>query len=803
MHHSHNKGSKFPKKRVSERRKNGKIVKETVESIASRYADFAKEDSSTLTSFAEMPLSRATHQGLEENNFLNPTDIQRESLQYSLTGADVVGAAKTGSGKTLAFLIPVLECLWRQRWSRTVDGVGALIISPTRELAFQTFQVLNKIGAHHQFSAALLIGGTDVEFESKRIGSVNIVVCTPGRLLQHMDENSTFSCEQLQILVIDEADRILDLGFSRQMNAILENLPKNRQTLLFSATQTKNVKDLVRLALRDPLYISAHENAPQATPESLLQSYFICSDEDKINVLWSFLLNHRKKKTLIFVSCCKQARFLTEAFCHLRPGLSLMGLWGTMNQMKRLEVFKKFNNKTTGAAMIATDVASRGLDFARVDLVLQLDCPVDVDDYIHRVGRTARMDASGEAVLVLTPTQEQAMLARLQKKNITITKISINENQIMDISKRLQSAITQYPGMKEFAQRSFVAYIRTIYLMRNKDIFSLDTIDLAALAKSYGLAATPRVRFLKRIADKRQNLHANTNQKQEGEKSAEELVKMMISRAKREEKAVATGNEENDIDDEDDDIEDEEIDLGLGTSESNAAKEDAQNNFSLSANGSGLDEDDGDFLKIARKNVFNIIPNKVTEVLEEPKRESKKVLTRHALARKILKKGVKLSVKKVFTDDGMEIVEDKAAVVPNDEESGGLNIDEAKRQMAQIDQVDKITYKEKQKMWRKEKKKKQKNKMNKIQSKEGGIILDLGAERSDSDGEPDLSWLPDPDNPKKYDGKWNKIEDDSMSNHDMETDAIDNETAEKTLAKKRKRKLLDVEEKALALLRSF
>uniref|UniRef100_A0A183HKL7 ATP-dependent RNA helicase n=1 Tax=Onchocerca flexuosa TaxID=387005 RepID=A0A183HKL7_9BILA len=244
--------------------------------------------------------------------------------------------------------LQVLECLWRQRWSRTVDGVGALIISPTRELAFQTFQVLNKIGAHHQLSAALLIGGTDVEFESKRIGSVNIVVCTPGRLLQHMDENSTFSCEQLQILVIDEADRILDLGFSRQMNAILENLPRNRQTLLFSATQTKNVKDLVRLALQDPLYISAHENAPQATPESLLQ-----------------------------------ARFLTEAFCHLRPGLSLMGLWGTMNQMKRLEVFKKFNNKTFGAAMIATDVASRGLDFARVDLVLQLDCPVDVDDYIH------------------------------------------------------------------------------------------------------------------------------------------------------------------------------------------------------------------------------------------------------------------------------------------------------------------------------------------------------------------------------------------------------------------------------------
>ncbi|EFO28260.2 hypothetical protein LOAG_00217 [Loa loa] len=806
MRHLRDTCSKFPKKFIPEQRKGGKIVKETIESITARYADFAKEDTKTLTSFSRMPLSGATQRGLKESNFVNPTDIQRESLQYSLTGADVVGAAKTGSGKTLAFLIPVLECLWRQRWSRTIDGLGALIISPTRELAFQTFQVLNKIGVRHQFSAALLIGGTDVEFESKRIGSVNIVVCTPGRLLQHMDENSTFSCEQLQILVIDEADRILDLGFSRQMNAILENLPNNRQTLLFSATQTKNVKDLVRLALKDPLYISAHENAPQATPESLQQSYFVCSDEDKINILWSFLLNHRKKKTLIFVSCCKQARFLAEAFCHLRPGFSLMGLWGTMNQMKRLEVFKKFNNKTAGVALIATDVASRGLDFARVDIVLQLDCPVDVDDYIHRVGRTARMDSKGEALLVLTPAQEQAMLKRLQEKNILINKLSVSEKQIMDISRRLQSVIAQYPGMKEFAQRSFVAYIRAIYLMRNKDVFSLDAIDLTALAKSYGLAATPRVRFLKRIANKHQNLHTNTNQKQKGEKSAEELVEMMISAAKAGEKLVVMENE-NDNDGEGGAVEDE-VDLGLGTSENNEAKK-GQSDFSLNTNGSGLDGDCDDFLKITRKNVFNISPNKVSEVLEEPKRESKKLVTRHALARKILKKGVKLGVKKVFTDDGMEIVENRIFpnTVPNDGELIGLDVDEAKRQMVQIDQVDKITYKEKQKMWRKKKKEKQKDRVKKTQSKEGGVILDLGAERSGSDGEPDLSWLPDPDKPKKYDEEWNEIEDNPINDYNVcalqrEVGGNGDKNVEMKSLRRRKRKLLDDEERALALLRS-
>ncbi|CAG9531078.1 unnamed protein product [Cercopithifilaria johnstoni] len=796
-----NGSKKLPRNCISERRKDGKNVKETVESIIARYADFMKGDSRTLASFAQMPLSAATQQGLKENHFVSPTDIQRESLQYSLSGVDVVGAAKTGSGKTLAFLIPVLECLWRQRWSRTVDGLGALIISPTRELAFQTFQVLNKIGARHQFSVAVLIGGTDVEFESKRIGSVNIVVCTPGRLLQHMDENSTFSCEQLQILVIDEADRILDLGFSRQMNAILENLPSSRQTLLFSATQTKNVKDLVRLALRDPLYISAHENAPQATPESLQQSYFICNDEDKINALWSFLLNHRKKKTLIFVSCCKQARFLTEALCHLRPGFSLMGLWGTMNQMKRLEIFKKFNNKTIGAAMIATDVASRGLDFARVDIVLQLDCPVDVDDYIHRVGRTARMDAKGEAILVLTPAQEQAMLVRLKGKNIPITKISVNEKQIMDISRRLQSVIAQYPGMKEFAQKSFVAYIRTIYLMQNKDVFNLDTINLVALAKSYGLAATPRVRFLKRIANKHQNLHTNTSRKQEGEKSAEELMEMMISAAKTGKEAAAMIND-NDDDNNDDDIQNEEIDLGLGTSENNAIKREQKGDFSPSAIDSGLDEDSSDFLKITRKNVFNIFPDEVAEVLEKQERESKKLVTRHALARKILKKGVKLGVKKIFTDDGTEIVEGKAfPTVPSDGKLIGLNVDEAKRQMIQIDQVDKITYKEKQKMWRKRKKEKRKDRTTKT-NQECGVVLDLGAGKNHSDGEPDLSWLPDPDKPKKYDEEWNVVENNSIDDYSKEAGDDGNNIVEMKSIQRRKRKLLDEEERALALLRS-
>lgn len=143
-------------------------------------------------------------------------------------------------------MIPVLEALWRAKWSPDY-GLGALIISPTRELALQTFSTINAVGAHHGFSCGLVIGGSDVAFERNRISGINIIVCTPGRLLQHMDENAQMSCDSLQVLVLDEADRMLDMGFSKQLNSIINNLPAERQTLLFSATQTRNVKDLCRV----------------------------------------------------------------------------------------------------------------------------------------------------------------------------------------------------------------------------------------------------------------------------------------------------------------------------------------------------------------------------------------------------------------------------------------------------------------------------------------------------------------------------------------------------------------------------
>uniref|UniRef100_A0A8C6SAB9 ATP-dependent RNA helicase n=1 Tax=Neogobius melanostomus TaxID=47308 RepID=A0A8C6SAB9_9GOBI len=432
--------------------------------------------------------------GLQEAQYRQPTEIQRQTIGFALRGKDVLGAAKTGSGKTLAFLIPVLECLYREQWS-SVDGLGALIISPTRELAYQTFE----------FSAGLIIGGKDLKSESERIHETNIVICTPGRLLQHMDETATFHASNLHMLVLDEADRILDMGFADTLNAIVENLPKTRQTLLFSATQTKSVKDLARLSLKDPEYVWVHEKAKFSTPATLEQNYVVCELHQKVSMLFSFIRSHLKKKVIVFFACCKEVQYF------FRPGIPVLALYGKQQQMKRVEVYNDFVRKQN-AVLFATDIAARGLDFPTVNWVLQFDCPEDADTYIHRVGRTARYKEGGEALLLknaqckitICLCQIYKHLKELEikmtelgveldltfshsyifsafsdsfrfKRIFTINSLvclvgvfQVNPEKLQNVEQKLESFLAQEKEMKERAQRCFVSYLRSVYLMKTR-----------------------------------------------------------------------------------------------------------------------------------------------------------------------------------------------------------------------------------------------------------------------------------------------------------------------------------------------
>lgn len=603
-------------------KKKRQMESELISSLEEEYSNF---DSAKVESYEDFPLTDKTKVGLDDCGYVKPTAIQKAAILPALKGNDVLGAAKTGSGKTLAFLVPVLECLYRHQYN-SADGPGSLIISPTRELALQTFEVLCKVGRHHDFSAGLVIGGKDVQEEAERVCRTNIVVCTPGRLLQHLDSTSYFTLENLKILVLDEADRILDLGFSATINAILENLPPDRQTLLFSATQTNCVKELARLSLNDPVYVSVHAESKHCTPKGLVQRYVVCPLHEKMNMLFSFVKSHLKAKTLVFVSSCKQVQYLFAAFSQLRPGISIMHLHGNMHLNRRLGVYREFCRKQH-VVLIATDIAARGLDFPGISWVVQLDCPEDAETYIHRVGRTARFNGNGNALLVLLPT-EVAMIEALAVKKVPIEKSQVNTSKLVKVDSRLQSFCAENQELHEQAKRCFVAYYKAIHTMKNKSIFKIKELPGDEFATSLGLSVPPRVRFLKR------------------------LEKRKVKQAKKKEST--------------DSVEVKPKHVG----------------------GFGAVDDQGDLFSIkpvSEKELESKIG--VVELKIEEKASKRSKRKKAKLATALLRRGHKYNEKVLFDDSGKVYLEN-GEEVKDDEDGQGLNIDKAKALMKKRDLAD-------------------------------------------------------------------------------------------------------------------
>ena len=414
--------------------------------------------------------------------------------------------------------MPVLENLYRSQCIGADAGLGAMIISPTRELAIQIFDVLFKVGKKgHMFAAGLIIGGKSVQEEQDALARMNIVVCTPGRILQHLSQTASFNIDGLQMLVLDEADRIMDMGFQRDMDAIIEYLPNSRQTLLFSATQTKKVSDLARLSLKDPEYVSVHETAQTATPSKLQQNYIVTPLSEKLDTLWSFLCSSKRSKILVFLSSGKQVRFVYECFRRMQPGIPLLHLHGRQKQSARLDITSRFS-RAQFCCLFSTDVVARGLDFPAVDWVIQVDCPEDADTYIHRVGRTARFEREGRAVLFLEPSEEEGMLKRLEHKRIPIERINVRAKKQQSIKNQLQNMAFKDPQLKYLGQKAFISYIKSIYLQKDKEIFHMDELPLEGFAESLGLPGAPRIRFAKGDnAKKLKNAPRNTMQSSDDE----------------------------------------------------------------------------------------------------------------------------------------------------------------------------------------------------------------------------------------------------------------------------------------------
>ena len=448
-------------------------------------------DSQITDQFSSLPILQSTKLALYKNKFHTMTPIQKESLKISLTGRDLIGAAETGTGKTLAFLIPLIETLKKAHW--TIDsGLGAIIITPTRDLAAQTFRVLKNLVADDNYNVGLITGGLDIEAEAMNLPRCNIAVATLGRLREHVENTPQFNADSLQILVLDEADRLLATkDFMHDLEVILESIPKSRQTLLFTATATSALKKITRISLQNPERVNLTEKSSSATPDNLAQFYSVVPISQKINALFSFLKTHRGDKIIVFFETRKLARFAYEAFRHLKPGLPLILLTGKQKENTRFAASADFSTKER-AALFTTDVCARGIDFPAVNWVIQYDCPFSTDTYIHRVGRTARYFAKGKSLLFLLPS-EKNFVKKLLECKVNVQKQKIAGSQLIDIKAELVSILAKFPDCRQLAIKAFITYLQSIQIHQDGEIFQLEPIIAAKddFAASFGLLQTP------------------------------------------------------------------------------------------------------------------------------------------------------------------------------------------------------------------------------------------------------------------------------------------------------------------------
>eukprot|EP00190_Bangiopsis_sp_CCMP1999_P007041 CAMPEP_0198723246 /NCGR_PEP_ID=MMETSP1475-20131203/786_1 /TAXON_ID= ORGANISM="Unidentified sp., Strain CCMP1999" /NCGR_SAMPLE_ID=MMETSP1475 /ASSEMBLY_ACC=CAM_ASM_001111 /LENGTH=616 /DNA_ID=CAMNT_0044484309 /DNA_START=15 /DNA_END=1865 /DNA_ORIENTATION=+ len=441
--------------------------------------------------FSQLDLSEPTSMALKDMEFEYMTEVQARSIPHALQGRDILAAARTGSGKTLAFLLPVAEILNKAKW-KTRNGTAVIIITPTRELALQIYQNIRDVWKYHMHTHGVVMGGANRRAEADKLSKgVTVLVATPGRLLDHLQNTSGFLYKNLQSLIIDEADRILEVGFEEEMHQILKLLPKKRQTMLFSATQTTKVEDLIRVSFQNkPIYIGVHDKQEHSTVAGLEQGYVVVPSERRFLLLFTFLKKNMKKKVIVFMSSCNAVKFYSELLNFV--DIPVLDLHGKQKQNKRTATFFQFVNAKS-AILISTDVAARGLDIPAVDWIIQYDPPDEPKEYIHRVGRTARgVDGRGRALLFLLPT-EIGFLKFLKQAKVPLNEYEFPEKKISNVQAQLERVIEKNYYLNKSAKDAYRSYLQAYASHSMKDIFNVHGLDLIATAKSFCFTTPPSV----------------------------------------------------------------------------------------------------------------------------------------------------------------------------------------------------------------------------------------------------------------------------------------------------------------------
>lgn len=343
--------------------------------------------------FEELGLVKPLVEACHQLGYTTPTPIQRRAIPVALSSRDLIALAQTGSGKTAAFALPMLHSLLKH--PQPFFGV---VLAPTRELAVQIAEQVEALGVGIGVKVAVVVGGVEMMAQSIALSrKPHIIVATPGRLVDHLENTKGFSLKRLQWLVLDEADRLLNMDFGPELDKILKAIPRERRTMLFSATMTSKVAKLQRASLVDPVRVEV--SSKYSTVDTLLQSYMFVPAKLKDAYLVAVLTELAGNTAIIFVSTCNAAQRVALLLRNL--GFPAIPLHGQMAQVKRLGALQRFKSGDR-TILVATDVAARGLDIPSVDLVINFDLPNSSKDYVHRVGRTARAGRSGRAIAIVT-----------------------------------------------------------------------------------------------------------------------------------------------------------------------------------------------------------------------------------------------------------------------------------------------------------------------------------------------------------------------------------------------------------------
>ncbi|KAL8861849.1 MAG: hypothetical protein Q9178_001718 [Gyalolechia marmorata] len=506
------------------------------------------------------PLAEWIIDAVDSMGFKRMTPVQASTIPLFMTHKDAV----TGSGKTLAFVIPIVERLLRLDDPIKKHHVGAIVISPTRELATQIYNVLRSLLAFHGPSVAaleppdedsdteavleppsvpakaeikvvpqLLVGGdttTAQDLSNFLHHSPNLLISTPGRLLELLSSPHVH-CPQssFEALVLDEADRLLDLGFKDDLQKILSRLPKQRRTGLFSASVSEAVDQIVRVGLRNPVRVvvkvkGANNAEDQRTPASLSMNYTTCPASHKLPTVSNLLesLEPTPNKTIIYLSTCAAVDYFQHILPAILPSIegqsfALVPLHGKHPPKVRQKNFAAFSNSALPSILLTTDLAARGLDIPQVDLVIQIDPPSDPKVFLHRCGRAGRAGRKGSSVILLQPGREEDYISFLEVRKTPVSPLSLRslpttENDATTAAQKVREVVLTDRALHDKAQRAFVSWVKAYSKHQASSIFRITDLDWEDLGKAWGLLKLPKMPELKKWqGDRSLGVHINFN----------------------------------------------------------------------------------------------------------------------------------------------------------------------------------------------------------------------------------------------------------------------------------------------------